>query len=366
MIRLKLPIICVLLLGLVSMAPAQTKWKIRTKESSNSLCSVVHAGTQWVAVGIHGVVLTSQDGEVWMQENSPTTEHIGFLSVAWSGSMLVACGYGEGPNFAMGTLHYSEDGKSWTEASITPSTFHSVVWSGNRFVAVGDGGEIYYSNDGKTWKIGKSETSSYLNGIGWNGKFFIAVGVNGTVLVSPDAENWARKSIPNGPYLCAVAWAGDKWIAIGDAGRVLISIDGESWSQVKTGETKRLNSIARSGDQMLVVGDSGTIITSQNGDVWKKLASGTTQNLYSIAYNGGQSVIVGESNMILSSAMTTAIFPGNGLARKSATRYVCSFMKSGMILESKAQPLNSSKPSSFSILGTIRTGIFPKFNSDVR
>lgn len=48
-------------------------------------------------------------------------------------------------------------------------------------MAVGAGGTILRSLDGKTWTKVRSGTFEYLNGIVWDGQRYIAVGNKGTV-----------------------------------------------------------------------------------------------------------------------------------------------------------------------------------------
>lgn len=64
---------------------------------------------------------------------------------------------------------------------------YAVVWSGGRFVAVGENGRIVHSADGDRWgeRAVDGATFDWLSDVAWNGERFVAVGHNGTIVVSP-------------------------------------------------------------------------------------------------------------------------------------------------------------------------------------
>lgn len=73
--------------------------------------------------------------------------HANLSGVVWSGSQFVAVGYA-------GTIVTSPDGHTWTtQTSGTSNDLSGVAWSGSRseFVAVGKAGTILTSPDGSTW-----------------------------------------------------------------------------------------------------------------------------------------------------------------------------------------------------------------------
>ena len=107
------------------------------KPHGNSLNSVAWSGTQFVAVGAGGTILTSPDGMTWTAQNSGTTNQLS--GITWSGAQFVAVG-------DFGNILTSPDGVTWTaQNSGTTNWFHGITWSGAQFVAVGDGGTILTS-----------------------------------------------------------------------------------------------------------------------------------------------------------------------------------------------------------------------------
>lgn len=77
--------------------------------------------------------------------------------------------------------HVFKDAESNSKRGDTLST---IIYGNKEFMAVGAGGTILRSLDGKTWTRVKSGTSEYLNGIVWDGQRYIVVGNKGTYLTS--------------------------------------------------------------------------------------------------------------------------------------------------------------------------------------
>jgi len=153
----------------------------RMSGTTNSLWGVAWSGTQFVAVGDNGIILTSTDGITWTSRTSGTTQHL-FGGVAWSGTQFVAVGIS-------GIILTSPDGIVWTtRTSGTGLPLDGVNWSGTQFVAVGGGGAdgiILTSPDGITWTRQASGTTNRLFGVVWSGTQSVIVGANGTILTFP-------------------------------------------------------------------------------------------------------------------------------------------------------------------------------------
>ena len=81
----------------------------------------------------------------------------------------------------------------WNETSSgISSSLNGVVYGGNKFVAVGDSGEILTSEDkGTTWIRRNSGSNNSLNAVAYGLNKFIAVGIYGTALSSTDGITWS-------------------------------------------------------------------------------------------------------------------------------------------------------------------------------
>ncbi len=178
-------LLALILLGGVSFAiyhgVTTSPWTAQTSGTSTTLGGVAWSGSQFVAVGDSGTILTSLDGYTWTAQTSGTS--VSLFGVAGSGSQFVAVG---GDGFRNGIILTSPDGRTWTtQYTDTTSNLDSVVWSGSQFVVVGLGGTILTSPDGRTWTTQNSGTSISLGGVAWSGSQFVAVGLGGTILTSP-------------------------------------------------------------------------------------------------------------------------------------------------------------------------------------
>ncbi len=100
-----------------------------------------------------------------------------------------------------GSVWWSPNGNSWTEAESTPPgspDLNRVRYVGDRLVAVGDGGTLWYSTDaGVNWTAVSTGTAYDLKAVTYGSTVYVVVGENGAdgvTLTSTDGVNW------NGPY----------------------------------------------------------------------------------------------------------------------------------------------------------------------
>lgn len=272
-------------------------WTVRGSGTTNDLYGVAWAGTQFVAVGANGTILTSPDGIAWTKRT--TTVAYLLTSVVWSGTQFVAVG-GEGGEFT------SPDGITWTHQMNLRNhsdLIRDVTWFGNRFIAVGrlGGGEhIYTSTDGITWTTDYTSYSVHLRGVTTPGNKFAAVG--GTdIVTSPDGVNWTVLASGTTNWLYGVTWSGSQFVATGENGTILTSSDGVTWTSRTSGTSNKLNSVSWSGSLFVTAGSGGTILTSPDGITWTSRTSGTSNNINSVAWSGTRFVAVGEWGTILTS-----------------------------------------------------------------
>lgn len=141
------------------------------------------------------------------------------------------------------------------------------------YTAVGSGGTIFTSPDGRTWTARSSGVSTDLYGIasytlGLNnpiapGMLMVAVGQGGATVRSGDTGiTWSVGTPYNAaePILRSVSWSGTAFVAVGDGGRIQASPDGVSWNIVNSGTSYNLYAIDCVGTTCVAVGDgaSGT------------------------------------------------------------------------------------------------------------
>jgi photosystem II stability/assembly factor-like uncharacterized protein len=172
-------------------------------------------------------IATSADGVTWsMTYTTPAAESL--QEVFWDGSQFIAPGEN-------GTIVTSSDGTAWTkQSSGVTHTLYGAASSPFRLVAVGAGGTVLTSDDGgTTWSQQSSGTPYTLRSVAWTGAEFVATGNNGTAVRSTDGLNWTVQATPytdvlfgSDPFhLQAMSWtdSGGRLVGLGTRGLVTTS-----------------------------------------------------------------------------------------------------------------------------------------------
>ena len=111
--------------------PSDWQWR-NSLPQGNNLNDIAWDGSQFIAVGGYGTILSSTDGQTWnIIQNSGTT--MSLTGIIWDGdsSRFVAVG-------SSGTILTSPDGISWTsQNSGTTNGLSDIIWNGSQYVAVG-------------------------------------------------------------------------------------------------------------------------------------------------------------------------------------------------------------------------------------
>lgn len=236
------------------------------------------------------------------------------------------------------------DGTVW-EAQWTkrltglPFVLSDVVWDGEYFIAVGDGGTILTSADGIAWAERESGTDVGLNAVTFDGTDIVAVGLDTTVLLSTDhGESWSIKHGGGRVSLRGVAInasqivtggmdlntgdvfmmrsldRGETWAILGSLpqkdhfisdliyangifvaatdvfswlsdSRVLVSLDGENWqSIVLRDEVAAIYTLLHDGERFIAAGSENVVLASVDGFYWTQLQ--TPAEMAKVTYGG--------------------------------------------------------------------------------
>jgi hypothetical protein len=265
------------------------------------LFKVIWANDQFIAVGTNGAIITSDKGLHWTVQDSTVSEDLG--GIVWNNSQYVAVG-------RSGTIIQSPDGINWTrQESGTDETLMSIAWNGTMYVALNALSNVAItSNDGKVWTATQVDISQteYIYDIVWTGDKFVAVGDSGYIGTSSDGINWIYQDSATTDMLQAVTWTGERLVAVG-AQTILTSQDGVTWTQQNIDE----NGYVWIGDAISTehgvyalsgIFRSKKLLSSPNGDTWthEALPSSDIHTMYSIAVGNGRIVIAGSSGVIVS------------------------------------------------------------------
>jgi hypothetical protein len=165
------------------------------------------------------------------------------------------------------------------------------------YAAVGAGGAIFSSSDGKTWT--SRTPANYTTELNAVASFtanvniaptvlMVAVGANGAVIRSNDGMNWipSLTGSPAIPTLRAISAAGASFVAVGDNGYIQTSADGVNWVARPSGTSANLHGVFCVSSTCIAVGDAGVAdVSLDSGATWfvNVLGNGTS-TLRSVVY----------------------------------------------------------------------------------
>jgi len=184
-----------------------------------------------------GVIYTSTDGENWTSPANTSVVGDKINSVVWGGSQFVAIGGATNSNgsFAPTPVFTSPNGVDWTRRTLNDlpgPSFKGIAWSGNGYVAVGLGTNLdprggATSADAVHWDYisfpRTFATASTLQSVVWTGNRFITVGEIGTALSSSDGRNWTDDFMGTFSGFNAIVTNGTRCIAVGSASTIMLN-----------------------------------------------------------------------------------------------------------------------------------------------
>lgn len=218
-----------------------------------SLKNVEWTGTEFLAVGNHGSIFASPDGEDWQLQNPGRID-----SVTWDGTRYLAT--------AQGTILTSDDGNHWTALGMMgnfpdPPKMNALSWNGTRYCAVGNSGQTHSSYDGITWFTGVDRTndnsSPNFRALAYGAGHFVAVGFNKIWRareVTGARLFWFNVPKPENTSLQDLIWDGSQFVMVGDS-TLFTSVDGYTWGEVSDWPDHRLKSIAWNGAEYILCGE---------------------------------------------------------------------------------------------------------------
>lgn len=156
---------------------------------ASPLSAITYDGTQYVAVGNGGLVMTSVDGVAWIQVTTNISS-VNLISVAFGNGIYVAT------SFSPTDIYSSTDLATWTLRQAT-SGVAKVVFGSGVFVACGD--QIYSSTNGTSWTLRPGPGSTYQLAF-WANNYFVLCHQNALVdipmAISSDGTTWTGNILP--------------------------------------------------------------------------------------------------------------------------------------------------------------------------
>jgi len=220
--------------NLIGVTGDGTAWRRQEKEAryARYVLGLTHARSGFLALGGEAVTvgasqpfaLQSADGETWGEYRSIGGHNV-LRRVVWGRDRFVAVG-------DRGRRATSPDGATWQDAPGTRAldTLVDVAYGAGVFVGVGLHGLRMTTADGLTWSPPlPGEEGEHLNSVLWVGDRFVAIGL-GATYTSPDGRRWERAPNRNAPLTACYG----RGVFLGAAwkGRLLRSPDGIRWEEV--------------------------------------------------------------------------------------------------------------------------------------
>ncbi len=173
-------------------------------------------------------IVRSADGAKWDDYTFISGKHI-LRRIAWGGDRWVGVG-------DRGRRSMSKDGKDWVDAADLKATdtLVDVVFGAGKFVGVGLHGLRSVTEDGLKWTHRfPGEEGEHINSVLWVGDRFVAVG-QGATYFSPDGIEWTRKENRDAPL--TAAFGSGVFVGTNYKGKILRSTDAVEWRQVYKAE----------------------------------------------------------------------------------------------------------------------------------
>jgi hypothetical protein len=244
------------------------------------------------------LILGSRQGNLWASDDYGTTFFdltslpVGQIKNLTFGNEHFIVAYADQlTENSNGGVLYSEDGITWNEAVVDDITaFQDCAFGLGRFLCL-RGDTISWSTDGVTWQHEETQHDFDLLDIMFSKDRFVAVGRNGRRVVSWDGVSWNLENFSGqvDPYLAVAEqilpnangeWD-RRWIAVGGEHRFFASMSedgGTSWTNIpfSTCQGDQLQSLIFFEDSQTMLAQGAStchhnMIQSANGLLWNPL-----------------------------------------------------------------------------------------------
>jgi hypothetical protein len=205
-------------------------------------------------------IVSTYDGEfkdISYSSSKETFVAVGKTSSSNKSPIFIAVG--------IGTTEFFEKNKN------NNKILNSVTDNTNTFVAVGDGGIIYYSTtDLNKWNFIdiSNLTTQNLNKVIWDGSKFVSVGNNGTIITSSDIITWSLRNTNITNNLTNINYYNGVYVVLDTDGKLYYSLDLSNWEQRSTNQLNAIKdlifvpSLSYEG-RYVAVGSASTIMYSE-------------------------------------------------------------------------------------------------------
>ncbi|GAA5178074.1 hypothetical protein GCM10025771_16600 [Niveibacterium umoris] len=152
-----------------------------------NLNSIIYFNGTFFATGEDGTLVTSPDAVSWNKQTVTSESGVVLHAINYSSTLARYVLVGADATDTAGRIYTSPDAVKWTEQPVPGLPALNVIVQGSRFVALGVGGQPWFSSDGITWSNALDGTSVTGAGIGraysaiWSYGEYVAVGANNSI-----------------------------------------------------------------------------------------------------------------------------------------------------------------------------------------
>ncbi len=197
-----------------------------------------------------------------------------------------------------GQIYTSDDLELWlAQDSHTTNALRDVTFFGDRMIITGENGAVVYGDAVTDFQFISLGTLDWLEGVAASPDLLVAVGDNGAIYTSPDGTAWIRRPQSFTTWLRSVAYGAGFFVAVGQQGFVAVSQNGTSWQPQTSFTTEDLNKVAYINGQFWIVGNSGQTFARDLLTGWQRVNSGATNHLYAVAGTDERRLLAGDSEV---------------------------------------------------------------------
>ncbi|MGB9638635.1 MAG: WD40/YVTN/BNR-like repeat-containing protein, partial [bacterium] len=236
-------------------------WELINLNINNHLRSIAFNENNIVIVGDNGIILKNEISDKsnlldYSKWSKLIFNNISFNCISFGNDIWIAVGLN-------GKILISQDLNNWEPFNHDfLAHFTSVIPFNDYFVISGLMGIILILEQDIGLFKSNTNTEKHIYSLATNNDLVIAVGANGTILKSYDLKKWYEIKSPVNEDLLKVIYSNNLFIAVGQKGSLIISEDGNTWYKKNTTINKTLYSVAYK-DLVIAVSEKGNIIHNE-------------------------------------------------------------------------------------------------------
>ena len=246
-------------------SPDGERWETTKVPQTSGLRGLVaRAADDVIVVGEYGLIATTRDrGDSWEVADTPVN-HCLYRILDALGALWAVCD--------SGVLRSDDEGSTWDRVHNSARMLKCELAQGRLFF-FGDG---MYAYDGASFSEVHVSREAPLTGLIEIDGTLVLIGDGGQIFRSDEGTRWSRVRCPSDADLEDIVAVPGGVVAVGSGGTLLFSEDGERWERIDVGLRDHLWSALAVSDDLLVGCPDGKILRFERNrgsddDAWEDL-----------------------------------------------------------------------------------------------